>query len=204
MEEYNQKILFKRIDDLELSGKLATILDHERIFYIGQLVHKTEGEMLRCINLGKKSLNDLKVILAKMNLSFGMEINGWNVENVNKYISEVKPEEKIKNDFWSLTKNNLSSIVNIRSLRKMKLQEHQQIIDNYCKKSKSPFQRRNILIYDIIIVQKKKSKDANKELKINNSIEKIKTIINKGFYKDLLKYLDLNEDNRRIHYKWKI
>ena len=69
--------LFRPADDLELSVRSANCLKNARIRYIGDLVTKTEQEMLRTKNFGRKSLNEIKEILRTMGLSLGMEIEGW-------------------------------------------------------------------------------------------------------------------------------
>ncbi len=74
--EYYQ-YLDKKIDELELSVRSANCLKNANIRYIGELVQKTESEMLKTKNFGRKSLNELKKILAEMGLSFGMEIPDW-------------------------------------------------------------------------------------------------------------------------------
>ncbi len=74
--EYYQ-YLNKKIDELELSVRSANCLKNANIRYIGELVQKTEPEMLKTKNFGRKSLNELKKILAEMGLSFGMEIPDW-------------------------------------------------------------------------------------------------------------------------------
>ncbi len=74
--EYYQ-YLDKKIDELELSVRSANCLKNANIRYIGELVQKTESEMLKTKNFGRKSLNELKKILEQMGLSFGMEIPDW-------------------------------------------------------------------------------------------------------------------------------
>lgn len=74
--EYYQ-YLDKKIDELELSVRSANCLKNANIRYIGELVQKTESEMLKTKNFGRKSLNELKKVLEKMGLSFGMEIPDW-------------------------------------------------------------------------------------------------------------------------------
>lgn len=69
--------LFRPADDLELSVRSANCLKNARIRYIGDLVTKTEQDMLRTKNFGRKSLNEIKEILKTMGLSLGMEIEGW-------------------------------------------------------------------------------------------------------------------------------
>ena len=69
--------LFRPADDLELSVRSANCLKNARIRYIGDLVTKTEQEMLRTKNFGRKSLNEIKEILKTMGLSLGMDVEGW-------------------------------------------------------------------------------------------------------------------------------
>lgn len=66
--------LFRRIDEIELSVRSANCLENADIKYIGELVQKTEAEMLRTKNFGRKSLNEIKEILTEMGLSLGMKI----------------------------------------------------------------------------------------------------------------------------------
>jgi DNA-directed RNA polymerase subunit alpha len=69
--------LWKSVDDLELSVRSANCLQNANIRYIGELVQKTEAEMLKTKNFGRKSLKEIKEILAEMGLSLGMKIEGW-------------------------------------------------------------------------------------------------------------------------------
>ncbi|MBC7660402.1 MAG: DNA-directed RNA polymerase subunit alpha [Chitinophagaceae bacterium] len=69
--------LFKTVDSLELSVRAANCLENANIKYIGELVTKTEAEMLKTKNFGRKSLNEIKDILAEMGLSLGMKIDGF-------------------------------------------------------------------------------------------------------------------------------
>lgn len=69
--------LFKSVDELELSVRSANCLKHANIRLIGDLVQKTEAEILATKNFGKKSLNEIKEILASMGLSLGMKIDNW-------------------------------------------------------------------------------------------------------------------------------
>ena len=66
--------LFRRIDELELSVRSANCLENADIKYIGELVQKTEAEMLRTKNFGRKSLNEIKEILSDMGLSLGLKL----------------------------------------------------------------------------------------------------------------------------------
>lgn len=69
--------LFKSVDDLELSVRSANCLKNANIRFIGELVIKSEAEMLKTKNFGRKSLNEIKDILTKMGLGLGMKIDGW-------------------------------------------------------------------------------------------------------------------------------
>lgn len=69
--------LFRSVDDLELSVRSANCLKNANIRYIGELVCKSEAEMLKTKNFGRKSLNEIKEILSNMGLSLGMKIDGW-------------------------------------------------------------------------------------------------------------------------------
>ncbi len=78
------KNLLKRVNELELSVRSQNCLRNDNIVYIGDLVTKSEGDMLRTPNFGRKSLNELKEVLASMGLRFGMEVKGWPPENVEE------------------------------------------------------------------------------------------------------------------------
>ena len=74
--------LLKKVDELELSVRSANCLKNDNIVYIGDLIQKTEAEMLRTPNFGRKSLNEIKEVLAQMGLHLGMEVNSWPPENI--------------------------------------------------------------------------------------------------------------------------
>ncbi|HEX2147776.1 MAG TPA: DNA-directed RNA polymerase subunit alpha, partial [Pseudorhizobium sp.] len=74
--------LLKKVDELELSVRSANCLKNDNIVYIGDLVQKTEAEMLRTPNFGRKSLNEIKEVLAAMGLHLGMEVADWPPENI--------------------------------------------------------------------------------------------------------------------------
>lgn len=76
VEKLNEN-LFRTVEDLELSVRSANCLKNANINYIGQLVQKTEAEMLKTKNFGRKSLNEIKQLLAEMDLALGMKIEGW-------------------------------------------------------------------------------------------------------------------------------
>lgn len=73
--------LFRSVDDLELSVRSANCLKNANIRYIGELVTRSESEMLKTKNFGRKSLNEIKEILTLMGLNLGMDIPGWPPEN---------------------------------------------------------------------------------------------------------------------------
>jgi DNA-directed RNA polymerase subunit alpha len=74
----------KKVDELELSVRSANCLKNDNIVYIGDLVQKTEAEMLRTPNFGRKSLNEIKEVLVQMGLHLGMEVPGWPPENIEE------------------------------------------------------------------------------------------------------------------------
>lgn len=74
--------LLKKVDELELSVRSANCLKNDNIVYIGDLIQKTEGEMLRTPNFGRKSLNEIKEVLTSMGLSLGMDVPNWPPENI--------------------------------------------------------------------------------------------------------------------------
>jgi DNA-directed RNA polymerase subunit alpha len=78
---FNRNLL-RKVDELELSVRSANCLKNDNIVYIGDLVQKSEQEMLRTPNFGRKSLNEIKEVLASMGLSLGMTVSGWPPENV--------------------------------------------------------------------------------------------------------------------------
>jgi DNA-directed RNA polymerase subunit alpha len=69
--------LDKNVEDLELSVRSANCLKNAQIQYIGQLVNKTDAEMLKTKNFGRKSLNEIKALLSEHNLTLGMKYDGW-------------------------------------------------------------------------------------------------------------------------------
>jgi DNA-directed RNA polymerase subunit alpha len=76
------KNLLRKVDELELSVRSANCLKNDNIIYIGDLVLKTEADMLRTPNFGRKSLNEIKEVLAQMGLQLGMEVSNWPPENI--------------------------------------------------------------------------------------------------------------------------
>ena len=74
--------LLKKVDELELSVRSANCLKNDNIVYIGDLIQKTEAEMLRTPNFGRKSLNEIKEVLTSMGLSLGMDVPNWPPENI--------------------------------------------------------------------------------------------------------------------------
>ena len=79
--EFNAALL-KKVDELELSVRSANCLKNDNIVYIGDLIQKSEAEMLRTPNFGRKSLNEIKEVLAGMGLHLGMEVPNWPPENI--------------------------------------------------------------------------------------------------------------------------
>ena len=85
---FNRNLL-KKVEELELSVRSANCLKNDNIVYIGDLVQKTEAEMLRTPNFGRKSLNEIKEVLAKMGIHLGMDTPGWPPENIEDLIKRL-------------------------------------------------------------------------------------------------------------------
>ena len=74
--------LLKHVDELELSVRANNCLKNDKINWLGELVQKTEADMLKTPNFGRKSLNEIKIQLEAMGLGLGMEVPGWPPENI--------------------------------------------------------------------------------------------------------------------------
>lgn len=83
MIDINPHLLMK-VDELELSVRSANCLKNENIVYIGDLVQKTESEMLKTPNFGRKSLNEIRDVLGQMGLGLGMRLDNWPPENIEE------------------------------------------------------------------------------------------------------------------------
>ena len=77
-------ILLRPVDDLELTVRSANCLKAENIYYIGDLIQRTEVELLKTPNLGKKSLTEIKDVLASRGLSLGMRLENWPPSGLRK------------------------------------------------------------------------------------------------------------------------
>ncbi|MEE8189320.1 MAG: DNA-directed RNA polymerase subunit alpha [Kiloniellales bacterium] len=84
------KNLLRKVDELELSVRSANCLKNDNIVYIGDLVQKSEAEMLRTPNFGRKSLNEIKEVLTGMGLHLGMEIPNWPPENIEDLAKKLE------------------------------------------------------------------------------------------------------------------
>ena len=84
------KNLLKKVDELELSVRSMNCLKNDNIIYIGDLVQKTEPEMLRTPNFGRKSLNEIKEVLNSMSLYLGMEIPNWPPDNITELSKKLE------------------------------------------------------------------------------------------------------------------
>jgi DNA-directed RNA polymerase subunit alpha len=87
---FNQNLL-RKVDDLELSVRSMNCLKGDNIVYLGDLVQKSENDMLRTPNFGRKSLNEIKEVLSHMGLYLGMQVEGWppeNMEDISKRTNE--------------------------------------------------------------------------------------------------------------------
>jgi len=89
--EFNP-LLLKKVDELELSVRSANCLKNDNIVYIGDLIQKTEAEMLRTPNFGRKSLNEIKEVLTGMGLHLGMDIVDWPPENIEELAKKYEDQ----------------------------------------------------------------------------------------------------------------
>jgi DNA-directed RNA polymerase subunit alpha len=87
--EFNRHLL-RKVDELELSVRSANCLKNDNIVYIGDLILKTESEMLRTPNFGRKSLNEIKEVLSQMGLHLGMEVPHWPPENIDDMAKKLE------------------------------------------------------------------------------------------------------------------
>lgn len=85
---FNRNLL-KKVEELELSVRSANCLKNDNIIYIGDLVKKSESDMLRTPNFGRKSLNEIKEVLSNMGLHLGMDVEGWPPENIEELARKV-------------------------------------------------------------------------------------------------------------------
>jgi len=86
---FNRNLL-RKVDELELSVRSANCLKNDNIVYIGDLVQKSEGDMLRTPNFGRKSLNEIKEVLTAMGLHLGMQVDGWPPENIEDLARRIE------------------------------------------------------------------------------------------------------------------
>jgi DNA-directed RNA polymerase subunit alpha len=89
---FNRNML-RRVEELELSVRSANCLKNDNIIYIGDLVQKTESEMLRTPNFGRKSLNEIKEVLVNLGLHLGMDIPNWPPENIEDMIRRMDEQQ---------------------------------------------------------------------------------------------------------------
>lgn len=86
---FNRNLL-RKVEELELSVRSANCLKNDNIVYIGDLVQKTEADMLRTPNFGRKSLNEIKEVLTNMGLHLGMKVEGWPPENIEDLAKKLE------------------------------------------------------------------------------------------------------------------
>ncbi|MDD9331735.1 MAG: DNA-directed RNA polymerase subunit alpha [Wolbachia sp.] len=86
-------VLLRKVDELELSVRSHNCLKNEDITYIGDLVQKTEGEMLRTANFGRKSLNEIKAVLNNFGLGLGMDVPNWPPKDIEELAKQHADED---------------------------------------------------------------------------------------------------------------
>ncbi|QKX01609.1 DNA-directed RNA polymerase subunit alpha [Wolbachia endosymbiont of Cruorifilaria tuberocauda] len=86
-------ILLRKVDEMELSVRSHNCLKNENVTYIGDLVQRTESEMLRTANFGRKSLNEIKAVLNNFGLSLGMDIPNWPPKNIDELAKQHTDED---------------------------------------------------------------------------------------------------------------
>lgn len=89
---FNRNLL-KKVDELELSVRSANCLKNDNITYIGDLVVKSEADMLRTPNFGRKSLNEIKEVLTSLGLHLGMDVEGWPPEDAEDLIKKLDDQQ---------------------------------------------------------------------------------------------------------------
>jgi DNA-directed RNA polymerase subunit alpha len=85
---FNRNLL-RKVEELELSVRSANCLKNDNIIYIGDLVQKSESDMLRTPNFGRKSLNEIKEVLTSMEIHLGMQVEGWPPENIEELAKKL-------------------------------------------------------------------------------------------------------------------
>ena len=85
--------LLKKVEELELSVRSANCLKNDNIIYIGDLVQKSESDMLRTPNFGRKSLNEIKEVLGMFGLHLGMQVEGWPPENIEDLVRKIDEQQ---------------------------------------------------------------------------------------------------------------
>ena len=84
------KNLLRKVEELELSVRSANCIKNDNIVYIGDLVQRSEPEMLRTPNFGRKSLNEIREVLKIMGLELGMVIESWPPENIEELVKRIE------------------------------------------------------------------------------------------------------------------
>lgn len=88
-------IFFKNVKELDLGVRCLNCLKSEGVVYVGDLVNKTEADLLKTANFGRKSLSDINNALSQLGLSLGMDFPGWPPENIQKYLADQAELERV-------------------------------------------------------------------------------------------------------------
>jgi hypothetical protein len=129
--------LLMNVKELSLSERAANCLDNENIIYVGDLVQRSEAEMLRVPNFGRTSLHGIKDVLVQMGLHLGMELPGWppeDVENLRKYKTRVSfLEAAINSICQALDDRWTSAVVPFESKRNPIISDEEEKVSLYLK-----------------------------------------------------------------------
>jgi DNA-directed RNA polymerase subunit alpha len=82
--------MLRRVEELELSVRASNCLKNDNIVYIGDLVQKSEMDLLKTPNFGRKSMEEIKRVLITMGLNLGMQVQGWPPENIEELAKKLE------------------------------------------------------------------------------------------------------------------
>ena len=164
--------LFRPADDMELSVRSANCLKNARIRYIGDLVTKTEQEMLRTKNFGRKSLNEIKEILKTMGLSLGMEVEGWPPKGLYRKEFQQKAFVGSQSQAGETPTHSKEEYETSSSDQTEPMQENKSIGENGDNGSRFNQDRENLEAQKDFSDEEKDTKEFGSEQKVEGQLEK--------------------------------